>query len=309
MAKKDEHWIDFDDIKARLTMEEVLNHYDITGLKQGRDCFYGCCPIHQGDNHTAFNVSLTKNLWHCFTHCGGGSVIDFIMKMENVGAYKAGLIAEQMLSTSKPNKRQAPKKEPAQKTERAAVNPPLDFELKLNPNHTYLKKRGIEPETIKHFGIGYCNQGLLKGMIAIPLHNELGQLIAYAGRRTDNQEPKYKLPLGFHKRHILYNLHRTTQYSELILVEGFFDVFKLHQNGYPNVVALMGSTISNHQARLLINNGKKVIVMLDGDEAGRKGTKEVVRRFQVELQLETVMLDKNLQPEQLGKSKLRLYLR
>jgi DNA primase len=304
MTSNKEHWIDFDDIKARLSMEEVLQHYGITELKKGRNCLYGCCPIHKGDNKTAFNVSLNNNLWHCFTHCGGGSVIDFIMKMENVGVYEAGLIAEKMLSSTKRKKRIAPKIKPTGKAERVRVNPPLDFELTLDPKHPYLKKRGLKLETIKHFGIGYCNMGLLKGMIAIPIHNEKGELIAYAGRRTDEQEPKYKLPLGFNKSQVVYNLHQAKDYPELILVEGFFDVFKLHQNGYPNVVALMGSTISNKQAKLLIKTRKKTTVMLDGDEAGKKGTKEVAEKLKGKLPLKVIKLAKNIQPESLGKSQL-----
>lgn len=233
-------------------------------------------------------------------------MIDFIMKMESVGVYDAGLIAEKMLSAPKKRGKKVPERKPAEKKiEKAKVNPPLDFKLRLNPRHPYLKERGLEEETIRHFGIGYCSKGLLEGMIAVPIHNEKGELVAYAGRRTDEQEPKYKLPLGFSKSQVIYNLHRVKGYFRLALVEGFFDVFKLYQNGYPNAVALMGSTISNKQASILEKTGKRIIVMLDGDEAGKKGTKEVIKKLRGKQPLKIIRLRRNVQPEQTPKEILR----
>lgn len=88
-------------------------------------------------------------------------------------------------------------------------------------------------------------------------------------------------------------------------VEGFFDVFKLYQNGYPNAVALMGSTISSKQASLLEKTGKRIIVMLDGDEAGKKGTEEVIKKLQGKQPLKIIRLRKNVQPEETPKEVLR----
>jgi len=90
----------------------------------------------------------------------------------------------------------------------AQSNPPLAFELKtLNPKHRYLRDRGLKRETIETFGLGYCSRGLFKGRIAIPIHNEKGELVAYAGRlptlpsqtgprEPPMSEPKYRLPKG-----------------------------------------------------------------------------------------------------------------
>lgn len=96
-GKKKNLKMDFDEIKKRLSIEEVLNYYGICNLKRIGNSLHGSCPIHQGDNPRAFNVSLDKNLWNCFTHCSGGSVIDLIMKIENVSLYEAILRAEQMI--------------------------------------------------------------------------------------------------------------------------------------------------------------------------------------------------------------------
>src|SRR5262249_40949158 len=117
----------------------------------------------------------------------------------------------------------------------AVVNPPLDHELKsLDQKHEYLAKRGLTPATVKTFGVGFCSRGLMKGRIAIPIHNERAELVAYAGRAIDSElakEGKYKLPAGFKKSHVVYNLHRAREHVSkgLIVVEGFFDAMKVHQ--------------------------------------------------------------------------------
>ena len=48
----------------------------------------------------------------------------------------------------------------------------------------------------------------MSGRVVIPIHDDSGQLVAYAGRAVDGSEPRYKLPAGFHKGQVLYNLHR-----------------------------------------------------------------------------------------------------
>lgn len=97
----------------------------------------------------------------------------------------------------------------------------------------------------------------MKGRIAIPIHNERGELVAYAGRwpgKPPEGEPKYKLPPRFFKHLALFNLNRAKEFAEkgLILVEGFFDVFELWQERRKNVVALMGTTLSSEQEGLLL---------------------------------------------------------
>ena len=93
------------------------------------------------------------------------------------------------------------------------------------------------------------------------------------GRAIDGEEPKYRFPAGFRKSLVLFNLHRVlkTGARTVVVVEGFFDALAVHQAGYPAVVALMGSTLSRQQGDLLTTHFDRVLLMLDGDEAGRHG--------------------------------------
>src|SRR5207245_2693197 len=95
------------------------------------------------------------------------------------------------------------------------VNVPLKFSLKnLDANHPYLAERGLTPETIAHFGLGHCQKGIMANRIAIPIHNEQSELVGYVGRWPGvppEDHPRYRLPTGFHKSLVVFNLHRAGQ--------------------------------------------------------------------------------------------------
>jgi DNA primase len=172
---------------------------------------------------------------------------------------------------------------------RSGPNKPLAFALtKLDADHPYFAERGLTADTIATFGLGFCNKGLLRGYAAIPIHNQAGDLIAYAGRWPGTPEEgkgKYKLPEGFKKSLELFNFHRAMSEPEetpLVIVEGFFDCMRLWQRGLRRVVALMGCSLSEAQEEILIEGTTqhtRVIVMLDEDEAGRAGRMNILERL------------------------------
>src|SRR5258708_40213204 len=88
-------FVDFKAIKAAITMEQLLHHYGLSDqFKKVGDSLSGPCPIHKGNNPTQFRVSLSKNIWNCFSECKhGGNTLDFIARMENVSIHSAALKA------------------------------------------------------------------------------------------------------------------------------------------------------------------------------------------------------------------------
>ena len=311
-------FVDFKAVKAAITMEQVLQHYGLVEkFKRGTDSLNGPCPIHKGSNPTQFRVSLSKNIWNCFSECKhGGNVLDFIAEMEKVSIHAAAVKAiewfnldpEAMAASdnkgqssetdvpppaSKPvaQRPAAPVASVAPVVEKSVPNTPLKFRLdKLEREHPYLtEQRGLTLETIVDFGIGFCSKGMMAGRIAIPIHNVSGEVVAYAGRfpsePPDAETPKYKLPPGFRKMQELFNIERACKEPPeviTVIVEGFFGCMKLHQHGCRKVVALMGSTMSAAQEELikgLIDNRSQIIVMLDEDEAGRAGREDIATRL------------------------------
>ncbi len=291
-------WIDYRDIKRSVPIARLLAYYGIELHSVGDTQLAGSCPLpgHTGDrsNKNAFHVDTPKGIFNCFSSCGGGNVIDFTAKMEDLLFRDAALMLYQMFLADE----SAP--EPQLSYGAAAVhegteiqlleNKPLTFELKgLNPNNGFLRKtKGLTAETIKHFGLGFCTKGLLAGWVAIPVHDREGQLVAYIGRAVNGTqaeaEGKYKVPPGFRKSLEVFNLHRALADKEvgkygLIIVEGFYGVFWLHQCGYKNAVALMGKELSDRQAELLLSASDRFTVFLDGDEAGRLASAKVAAKL------------------------------
>jgi len=304
-------FVDFRAVKAAITMEQVLAHYHLLDtFKRSGDSLSGPCPIHKGSNPTQFRVSISKNVWNCFSECKhGGNTLDFIARMDNVSIHAAALRAvewfnvdaDSMPANSEeeageldraPRNSDAPRLRPAPSgkvLENLAPNKPLKFKLdKLERDHPSLAERGLTSETIAAFDVGFCKKGTMEGRIAIPIRNAEGAVVAYAGRwpgEPAEDTPKYKLPQGFRKSQELFNLDRAVKEppeKPLIVVEGFFGAMTLHQHGCRKVVALMGSTMSNAQEELIrkyTNAQSQVIVMLDEDDAGRAGREDIAVRL------------------------------
>ncbi|MBA4150140.1 MAG: toprim domain-containing protein [Verrucomicrobia bacterium] len=306
-------FVDFKAVKSAITMEQVLQHYGLREqFKKSGDSLSGPCPIHKGSNPTQFRVSISKNIWNCFSECKhGGNTLDFIAKMENVTIHAAALKAiewfhldpgsmsanaegdkEEPSETAEeepatPAKPVSKKAEP--ETQPVAPNKALKFRLdKLEREHPYLLERGLTLETLVDFGVGYCAKGMMAERIAIPIHNAEGGVVAYAGRfpgEPPEGTPKYKLPQGFRKSLEVYNIDRAIKEPTdmpLVIVEGFFGCMTLHQHGYRKVVALMGSSMSAAQEEIVrthTTRNSQVIIMLDEDEAGRAGREDIAVRL------------------------------
>src|SRR5262249_16299362 len=108
---------------------------------------------------------------------------------------------------------------PPPETTEEQVNPPLKFTFKhLDNRHPYLTQdRGLTEATIDFFGLGHhAGKGIMQNRVVIPIHNEQGALVAYAGRSPGDPpegEGKYKFPPNFHKSLVLFNLHRAWEHA------------------------------------------------------------------------------------------------
>lgn len=327
------HLVDFKEVKAQVNLTDVLERYDLMpSLNLNGDRLSGVCPIHQGTNSTQFRVSISKNCFNCFGKCGrGGNVIDFVSLMEDISFRDAALLLQEWFipkKTESPTNRSSKKRREhkseqtaGEKTENQTIddeageNPPLTFELKsLKPDHPYFDERGITPEAIEHFGLGYCSRGYLRDHIAIPIHNRVGELVAYAGRWPGDPPEdgaKYKLPKGFKKSLEVFNLHRALQEPDdlpLIVVEGYFDCIALWEAGIEKCVALMGSHLSPSQEKLIIDivgQDSEIEILFDSDEAGRRGAEQTLAVLSPHTNTKVIELPgENQQPDHLSPDEL-----
>jgi DNA primase len=180
-----------------------------------------------------------------------------------------------------------------------------------NEGYKYITGRGITPETIKEFGLGYTGTnfyglydhlkknkvseetmielGLVskndkgkvydkyRSRLMFPIIDTRGKIIGFGGRIIGDGEPKYlnsSESTVFLKKNNLYGLNMAKssiqQEGYAFLVEGYMDMVSLYQNGICNVVASLGTALTENQAKLLKRYCKKVILCYDADAAGIK---------------------------------------
>ena len=146
----------------------------------------------------------------------------------------------------------------------------------------------------------------MQGRVVIPIHGEDGRLVAYAGRALVSAEPRYRFPPRFRKSLVLFNLHRVALHGKtVVVVEGFFDCFHIHQAGLPCVVALMRCSLSHHQEDLLQRHFQEVILLPDGDKAGRTAGVAIAARLCSKISTRLVEIPTGCQPDQLGGDQIR----
>ena len=317
-------WVDYRAVKAGVSMEMALATYGIQ-LQRLDHCYLrGRCPLPTHQSRTSlqsFIVNTEKNAWACHSESCvaqrggriGGNVLDFIAWMERCSIRDAAvrlrdcfaLSAEPSLSAQAFDRHTAAEQSSPVAGE---TNKPLPFELsRLDHAHPYLQGRGVTPDTTRYFGIGHHRgKGLMEGRAVIPIHDERGFLVAYAGRSIDGTEPKYRFPARFRKSIVLFNLHRAVGCGDsVIVVEGFFDAVNVHQAGLPCVVALMGCSLSRRQEELLQQHFREVVLFLDGDNAGRRAGAGIAQRLVSKVSTRLVELPSGTQPDMLSADQIR----
>lgn len=202
----------------------------------------------------------------------------------------------------------------------------------------YLYKRNISEDVIKEFQIGlalkkdtlskiltkkfkvedvlksglvgknnYNYYDLFYERIMFPLYDLDGNPVAYSGRIYNRQDnSKYFNTVEteiFKKGELLYNYHRAKEparrKNQIIIMEGFMDVIRAYTIGIKNVVATMGTAVTDVQAHLIKRMGKDVILCFDGDEAGAKATMSCSNELlKIGVTPKVIRLEDNLDPDE-----------
>lgn len=258
------------------------------------------CPIHGGDNPTAFSWVKDRGYFRCFTrHCerDGADVFDFVQKYKKCTLAQAKRIVAQIVVTGK--YQDMPQQELIAETEfkkyiKNNLKQTKQFKVydpavlkQLEPD-TYFLSRGFSQEVINEFGVGYCDKpsSVFYRRAIIPLFHHNGALVGFTGRATDEayrerKEAKWFHSPGFPKGQILFNLNKAQEHIRkshtAIITEGPLDVLKFWMAGIYNAVAVLGSDLSSQQLSLLLENEcYDLILAFDNDPAGIDSTNKIV---------------------------------
>ena len=151
-----------------------------------------------------------------------------------------------------------------------------------------LRKKGFHDEELTAAWL--CGRGrnnpnhlydLFRNRVMIPIIDIRGGVIAFGGRVLDNSKPKYLNSgetLVFKKTNNLFalNFAKASGGRQLILCEGYMDVIALHQAGFTNAVAALGTSFTADHARLLARYADEVVLIFDSDSAGQKGAQRAI---------------------------------
>ncbi|HKZ57556.1 MAG TPA: DNA primase [Thermodesulfovibrionales bacterium] len=303
-----------EEIKTRIDIVDFISEY--VQLRKSGQNFKALCPFHS-EKTPSFMVNPSKQIFHCFG-CGvGGDVVSFLMKLENIPfnealhniAKKAGIDLREF----KFDKEHTEKRDKILQINREAMNYFIKNLKGSEKAKTYLRKRGIEEDSLKGFSIGYATaerDGLIKHVkkmgysdsvikeaglavsyekgsrdifrerIIFPIFNNQGDTVAFGGRVLDDSLPKYlnSPETGvFKKGETLFGLNLAKEEIRKkgysLIVEGYLDTIVCHQYGFKNTVAPLGTALTSKQLQRLKPLTGRIVLVFDNDDAGVAASK------------------------------------
>jgi DNA primase len=347
---------------AKEQVRQAVDIVDLVGSyvqlrRQGRN-FVGLCPWHD-DSRPSLQVNPERQSFKCWVCDIGGDVFSFVMKAEGLEfrealellAERAGIqLSAQLRHPGEPggSSPRDPRPEDDKRTlYRVAAWAEEQFHRCLlaapegEPGRRYIEQRGISPEIVRRFHLGYAPEGWdwllvrarntewkppllerigllrrkelgggyydwFRGRVMFSIRDARGRPVAFGGRvlpqLADDRSAKYinspETPL-FSKSRELYGLEVARENFKsaggAIVMEGYTDVLMAHQHGIENCVAVLGTALGERHLQLLRRYTDSITLVLDGDEAGRRRTNEILdnllalfERNQIDLRILTL---------------------
>lgn len=231
-------------------------------------CF---CPFHGNKNTTSFSVSKTSGAFICFNgSCDeSGTLLSLVKRLGGHDDFAA----LRLIHSAKRD--EVSQVERIKKIAEANVELPPFSQDKLDEMYTafwenydavqYMtEERGFTEDTLEYFKIGYSTP---KEMLTVPMHDAKGTPLGIIGRPASTINKRFqnskKLPVS----KTLWNVHRAKAAgSEVVVNEASFDSMRVHQSGYPCVVACLGGYLSPYHIEQLDRYFEAIIIMTDFDK-------------------------------------------
>jgi DNA primase len=256
-----------------LELKEIINEYfGEYRVSTNNNIFIRCPSPGHKDKSPSCHLDLSKKVFICFS-CGAKGTLETALRWKNAPKELVEVIAE----TNREKNRKSP------------IHP----EDVLDESVLYAWDReptawidaGLDRDVLADHEIGF---DFFNNCITIPIRNSAGELVAISARSLKNDGgPRYKIykrelmdycPHGYSPRvhDYVWRYHKVPPTADkIIVVEGFKACLSLVQHGYTGTVALLGKMMSDAQKGILISDGRPIYLMLDNDEAGRKGQENI----------------------------------
>ncbi|MCD8478089.1 MAG: DNA primase [Sulfurospirillum sp.] len=294
-----------ENLKQRLDIVEVVGSY--LELKKNGANYKCVCPFHN-DTSPSLVVSPSKQIYHCFAAGQEVIVLNLCMEYEKLSypesIEKLANMVNFSLSYTTSN---GVKKEDRKLMENLNSFYTKHLDKNLTAKN-YLAQRGISEASVEKFEIGYApssfasldflskqgyamseaieygvaglgenNQPYARFIerVTFPIYSPNNRLVGFGGRTLSNHPAKYvnsPQTKHFNKSQLLYGYHLAKEsifkHKLLIITEGYLDVVMLHQAGFTQAVATLGTALTHEHLPLITRGDPEVIVAYDGDEAG-----------------------------------------
>lgn len=228
--------LDFKQVKEAHDILSVAQRLGLQ-LKQSGEQYRSMCPKCQGGPRDLV-ITPSKGLHFCFNAKKGGDQIALVAHIKGTDQKAA---AEWIAGT-------VPVPGTVPQEQKGRTNcPTLAY---LESTNEDVQKFGISVETCEHFGAGYAPKGIMRGRLAIPVHDRQGNLLAYCGRALKGESPTLSWPNGFDPTGIIFNAHRVTC-GELYLVRDPLSVLMAHSAGVENTACFLTDGMSALQLQQL----------------------------------------------------------
>ena len=293
-------------LKARLDIVDVVGSY--IELKKAGGNFKAPCPFHD-EKSPSFVVSPQKQIFHCFGCGAGGDSVKFVMEYEKLNypeALEKLADSYNFTLTYTDNKHNKPRSQVMDKLneyyqtllsknqtalgyikERGIYEGSIEkfgigYAPESNATLNYIRSQQFSiKEAIDMGVVGYNqerNQTYARFVerITFPIFSANGSIVGFGGRTITGHQAKYvnsPETAFFNKSRLLYAYHLAKQSlhkkQEVIITEGYLDVIMLHQAGFDNAVATLGTALTHEHLPLLRKGSPRIVMAYDGDKAGR----------------------------------------
>ena len=279
--RRDQQWSTDGEVYSEPQVEAILREAGIDIVGETERDFLCHCPFHYNTGSPAFSVSKTTGQYICFNAvCASkGNLTTLLRERSDLTDFQAKMV----IAKAKTEIDYVSLIERAQhdfEFEEYPEDQLFDYAANLYEGSAgeYMFSRGFKKETLDFFDIGSYTDDEGAEYVTVPMHTDAGMCVGYVGRSVEGKD--FKNSPGLPKRMSSWNIHRAKRHGGVgIVCEASFDAMRIHQAGFPNVVALLGGGNLNEMVvQQLQRYFTTLIVMTDNDEAGRKLGQKIEER-------------------------------
>lgn len=268
--RRDNGWEADYEVYTPEQVESVLEYCEIEVVSDTHTHFLAYCPFHGNTDTPALAVDKAKGLWTCFNpSCeNSGTLEELLRRRKKLNPFQAARVILKSRNAQKTPF--ADRMAQAMTKADAFVEFPqssldrLYGDFKGSKGESYMRSRGFTDETLDFFRIGYSAK---RDMVVVPMHDPKGMPVGFVGRAASHDDKRFKNTNNLPKSLTAWNFHRAKRQGDTVIIcESSFDAMRIHQAGYPNVIALLGGHVSSAHLEQIARNFSKVIIMTDYDK-------------------------------------------